>query len=81
MEPLECVLWCFSSYQLHRGRVHAAEHLEEHGDVCGVQGPLGQHGPQGLARPWVGCRRPQCQRDLAGIVAPGGEQFAMTLGF
>lgn len=55
-------------HQLHRRRVHAAEHLEENRDVCWVQGPLGQHGAQRLAGTRVSSCCAQSESDLAGVV-------------
>lgn len=63
-----------ATHELHGRRVHAREHLEQDGDVGRVQGPFGQHGPQGLASPGVGGRCAQGQRDLTGVVASGREE-------
>lgn len=59
-----------SSHQLYRRRVHAAEHLEEDGDISRIQGSFRQHGSQRLAGSRVGCCRTERQSYLTGIVTP-----------
>lgn len=57
-------------YQLHRRRVHAAEHLEENRDVGRIQGSFRQHGTQSLAGSRVGCCRTKSKGYLTGIMTP-----------
>lgn len=60
-----------SPHQLHRRRVHAAEHLEQNGDICRIQGSFRQHGTQSLAGSRVGCCCTQREGYLTGIVTSG----------
>lgn len=57
-----------SPHQLHRRRVHAAEHLEQNCDICRIQGSFGQHGTQRLAGSRIGCCCAECECYLTGIM-------------
>lgn len=58
------------SHQLHRRRIHAAEHLEENSDVSRIESSFGQHGTQSLACPRIGCCCTQRKGYLTGIMTP-----------
>lgn len=49
-----------ATHEFNRRRVHACEHLEQDGDVGGIQGSFGQHSPKGLTGPGVGGSCAQC---------------------
>lgn len=69
------------THQLHRRRIHAAEHLKQHRDICRIQGSFGQHGAQRLTRSRVGCCRTKCKRYLTGIVTSVTQITRLLISF